>query len=193
MGRPSNKETILMNGVRLLRQKGYVGSSVRDISEFAGVPLGSFTNHFGSKEAFTLEVLNIYFEKSSETIARTLLNEMLPPLERIRAFVDTTDEVLNGDEEWSGCLIANLSIEASSHSEVIRKRLVEISRSIENSVATALKAAIKNGDLPKTFDVAAIAPFIVFSQHGAYLQSKVDRNSTAIEHFKKTLFKYLLK
>jgi TetR/AcrR family transcriptional repressor of nem operon len=193
MGRPSNRETILTNGIRILRQKGYVGASVRDISAAAGVPLGSFTNHFGSKEAFTLEVLNIYFEKSSETIARTLLNEDLAPLKRIKAFVDTTNEVLNCDEEWNGCLVANLSIEASAHSELIRERLVEISRAIEAAVAQALKAAVKCGDLPKTFDVPGVAAFLIFSQHGAYLQSKVDRNCEAIEHFKKTLFKNVLR
>jgi TetR/AcrR family transcriptional regulator, transcriptional repressor for nem operon len=34
---------------------------VRDICAAAGVPQGSFTNHFRSKEAFAEEVLNRYF------------------------------------------------------------------------------------------------------------------------------------
>jgi TetR/AcrR family transcriptional regulator, transcriptional repressor for nem operon len=193
MGRPSNRNTILSEGVKVLRQRGYTGASVRDISEAAGVPLGSFTSHFASKEAFTLEVLNLYFSKSSEVIHTTLLNEALPPLKRIKSFIDETDKNLNCDQQWSGCLIGNLSIEASDHSEVIRKRLGEISKEIEKAVASALKAAVKAGDLAKSTDCNTLAGFIVFAQHGAYMQSRVDKNSTAIDRLKKVIGSLILK
>jgi TetR/AcrR family transcriptional repressor of nem operon len=130
-----------------------VGASVRDISDAAGVTLGSFTNHFTSKEVFALEVLNIYFARSSEVIQDTLLS----------------------DDEWSGCLIVNLSIEASDRSEVLRKRLEEISKEIEKSVAIALRAVVKAGEMPKSADCNSLAGFIVFTQHGADMQSRVDK------------------
>jgi TetR/AcrR family transcriptional repressor of nem operon len=38
-------------------ERGYCGASARDIVQAAGVPQVSFTNHFRSKEAFSLEVL----------------------------------------------------------------------------------------------------------------------------------------
>jgi TetR/AcrR family transcriptional repressor of nem operon len=193
MGRLSNRDTILSEGVKILRQRGYNGASVRDISEAAGVPLGSFTNHFSSKEAFTLEVLNLYFTKSSEVIQATLLNESLPPLKRIKSFIDETDKKLNCNDEWSGCLIGNLSIEASDHSEIIRKRLEEISREIEKAIASTLKAAVKAGDMPKSTDCNVLAGFIAFAQHGAYLQSRVDKNSTAIDRLKKVINSHILK
>ncbi|MDB5099713.1 MAG: Transcriptional regulator, TetR family [Cyanobacteria bacterium RYN_339] len=193
MGRVSNREAILSAGLKVLRQRGYLGSSVRDISEAAGVPLGSFTNHFKSKEAFTLEVLDIYFERSFEVIKETLLNESLPPLDRVMAFIDHTDKYLNADEEWCGCLIGNLSVEASDHSEIIRLRLEEISREGEKALSLALKAAVKAGDLPKSTDCNTLAGFILFAQHGAYLQSRVDRNSTAIDRLKQIVNSHLLK
>jgi len=193
MGRASNRDTILEKGFEVLRRRGYMGASVRDISEAAGVPLGSFTNHFVSKEAFALEVLNKYFSKSSEVIRSTLLNESLAPLKRIKSFIDETDKNLNCDQKWSGCLIGNFSIEASDHSETVRKRLVEISKEIEKAVASALKAAVKTGDLPKSTDCNNLAGFIVCAQHGAYLQSRVDKNSTAIDRFKKMVNSHLLR
>jgi TetR/AcrR family transcriptional repressor of nem operon len=57
---------------------------------------------------------------------RTLRNDSLPPLKRLRAFVDAQIKYLNRIGWRNGCLIGNFSAEASEHSEVIRKRLVEI-------------------------------------------------------------------
>ena len=63
MAKPSNRERILTEGLRVVHAHGYAGASVRDIVQAAGVPQGSFTNHFTSKEAFGLEILEIVFRQ----------------------------------------------------------------------------------------------------------------------------------
>jgi AcrR family transcriptional regulator len=53
MSRNSTKdvrERLLEAGVATFRQRGFNGCSVQDITEAAGVPKGSFYNHFESKE-----------------------------------------------------------------------------------------------------------------------------------------------
>ena len=47
----------------------------------------------------------------------------------------------------NGCLIGNYGVEASDHSEAIRRRLVEIFAEIHESVVYCLKAAVTAGDL----------------------------------------------
>ena len=49
---------------------GYQGASVRDICAAAGVPQGSFTNHFRSKEAFAEAVLNRYFARTKQWLKK---------------------------------------------------------------------------------------------------------------------------
>jgi AcrR family transcriptional regulator len=51
-------------GLETLHAKGFNGCSVQDITEAAGVPKGSFFNHFKTKEALALEVLGPYGESS---------------------------------------------------------------------------------------------------------------------------------
>ena len=48
-------------GLKVMFRSGYQGASVRDVCAAAGVPQGSFTNHFRSKEVFAQEVLDRYF------------------------------------------------------------------------------------------------------------------------------------
>jgi TetR/AcrR family transcriptional repressor of nem operon len=79
VSRISNRDKILTTGLQVVLERGYVGASVRDIVEAAGVPQGSFTNHFDSKEAFSLEVLDLSFENSRVVIGETLRNDALPP------------------------------------------------------------------------------------------------------------------
>src|ERR1700744_6007926 len=97
MPKPSNRDKILTDGLRVVRERGFAGASVRDIVQAAGVPQGSFTNHFASKEAFGLEILDLYYAGSRETQAATLRNEALPPLERLRSYIEGSADKLNRD------------------------------------------------------------------------------------------------
>src|SRR6266404_9363760 len=161
MSRISNRDRIVASGLKVVLERGYVGASVRDIVEAAGVPQGSFTNHFASKEAFSLEILDLYFAKNRLAIAETLLNEALSPLKRIRAYIDASITAIRDHGLKNGCLVGNFAAEASDHSEIIRKRLSEIYAELREAVAYCLKAAVKAGDLPKNFKVSEIADFIV--------------------------------
>ena len=88
MGKPSNRNTILTQGLRVVPERGFAGASVRDIVEAAKVPQGSFTNHFASKEAFCLDIFDLYFEGTRAMIQETLRSESLEPPKRLRGFVD---------------------------------------------------------------------------------------------------------
>ena len=113
MSRPSNKDKILTDGLRLVHARGFGASSVRDITQAAGVPQGSFTNHFASKEAFGLEILERYREMTSAGVRATLRNDRLPPLRRLRGWIEGQLEYLRKDDMRRGCLYGNLSAEAS--------------------------------------------------------------------------------
>src|SRR5579859_1694619 len=104
MPKPSNREKILTEGMRVVHEHGFAGASVRDIVQAAGVPQGSFTNHFASKEAFGLEVIELYFARARETMRGTLLNTSLKPLARLAAYIDAGIARLNANQMRNGCL-----------------------------------------------------------------------------------------
>lgn len=176
-----------------MHQHGFGGASVRDIVQAAGVPQGSFTNHFGSKESFGLEIIELYFSNSREVMAATLLNDELPPLKRLSDYMDKNREHLQQDEMRNGCLYGNFTAEASDHSEPIRTRLVEIFTEVQRSLAYCLTAAVKAGELPADFDCNEIAGFIVSSLQGANLIAKGYRDVEPLNRFKHVLFSTILK
>ena len=193
MPKPSHREKILTEGLKVVHAHGFANASVRDIVQAAGVPQGSFTNHFVSKEAFGLEVIDLYFANSTEVMRTTLRNDALPPLQRLRAYIDAGKNRLNRDSMRTGCLFGNFTAEASEHSEPIRLRLLEVFAEVQASVAYCLRAAVKAGELSASVDCDEVAGFIVSSLQGANLLAKAERSPVPVERFKEILFTLVLR
>jgi TetR/AcrR family transcriptional repressor of nem operon len=192
MPKPSHRDKLLQEGLKVVLAQGYSGASVRDIVRAAGVPQGSFTNHFTSKEAFAQEVLDLYFVMVRNNVEKTLRNDSLPPLRRLRAWFDLQIAFLKKAEFRTGCLIGNFSIEASDQSELIRQRLTEFFKDIHDSIVYCLKAAVDAGELSPSTDIREVASFLYSSWHGAILQSKVELSIRPLERFKRVLFSQIL-
>jgi TetR/AcrR family transcriptional regulator, transcriptional repressor for nem operon len=193
MPRPSHRGKILAEGLKVVHERGFAGASVRDIVQAAGVPQGSFTNHFASKEAFGLEILDLYFANGMDVLRNTLRNDALPPLERLGAYIDWNFERIGQNDTRNGCLIGKFALEASDHSEPIRHRIVEIFAELQKSLEYCLNAAVKAGELPPDFDCNDVAGFIVASLQGAYLLAKVQHNPQPVVRFKHLLFSKILR
>lgn len=193
MPKPSHREQLLKAGFDVVLERGYCGASVRDIVHAAGVPQGSFTNHFANKEAFCLELLDRYYAMVAENIGRTLRNDEAGPLARLEEWLDLQIRFLKKAGMRNGCLIGNFSAEVGEHSEPIRKRLGEIYHEIHRAIVYCLRAAAEAGELQASVDCDELAHFLYAGIHGAILQSKVDRSPVPLKRFKKTFFTVVLR
>jgi TetR/AcrR family transcriptional repressor of nem operon len=182
MAKPSHREKILTEGLKVVHQRGFAGASVRDIVQAAGVPQGSFTNHFVSKEAFGVEIIDLYFEGTRQMVGQTLLNPSLPAIARVQAYVDFHKNALECAVN-KGCLLGNFTAESTEHSEPIRVRLAQIYDWLSEHVRSCLDEAIQAGDLPRDFNSRQVALFIIASVQGAVLLAKAQRNTAALDSF----------
>ena len=192
MPKPSNRAKLLAVGLELVHEHGFAATSVRDVVQGAGVPHGCFTNHFITKEAFGLEVIDQRFAETLKMLDRTLRNEDLPPLARLEAYFDGVIDHARSDEARKGCLFGNFGIEASPHSEAIRERIVEIFGELEKAIELCLRAAAKSGALCADNDVRDIAALILSSIQGATLLVKARHSAAAIEAVKRAVFATVL-
>jgi len=193
MSRISNRERILTEGLRVVHERGFAGASVRDIVHAAGVPQGSFTNHFASKEAFGLEVLDLYYQRALAALDESLSEHALTPLQRLHAYFSRRVERLNRDGMRNGCLFGNFTAEASEHSEPIRHRIVEIFTDVQHRLAGCLRAAVAAGEVRGDLDCDDVAAFIVAGMQGAILMAKAERSAAPIERFQRILFDSVLR
>ncbi|MFF0576401.1 TetR family transcriptional regulator C-terminal domain-containing protein [Streptosporangium saharense] len=192
MARASKKDQILDRGMRAVRRTGLVGSSVRDITAAAEVPLGSFGNHFASKEAFGLAVIDHYFAGVREIVAATLDDTSRPPLARLRAYFDEITDRLERRGWHDGCLIGNTSLDSTETSEAIRVRLSEVFAEWHEPFARCLLEAERVGEVTLPLPALGFADFLMASWQGAMLRMKVERSPEPLERFKTVVFDALL-
>ncbi len=174
-------------------QTGYHGASVRDICAAAGAPQGSFTNHFRSKEAFAQEVLDRYFAHNKSLVNEALNDKSLTGRQRLRRYLDIITGILKAAKWSRGCLIGDFSLEASSQSKLLRKRLEAIFREWRIPFAKCIVEAQAAGDIDSRFDATELAEFLLASWEGAILRMKVERGPVALERFKKIMFETVFK
>jgi TetR/AcrR family transcriptional repressor of nem operon len=193
MGRRSLRGEILQAGLRVMFRSGYRGASVRDICAAAGAPQGSFTNHFRSKEAFAAEVLDQYFDYLKGLVSEALNDETLTPRQRLKRYLDVITDKLERDRWMLGCLIGDFSLQISSHSKLLRKRLDSIFREWRALFASCIAAAQSAGEVDSQFDATELAEFLLASWEGAILRMKVERSPAALERFKTIVFETVLR
>jgi len=191
--RPSLREDILDAGLQVMFRKGYEGATVRDICAAAGAPHGSFTNHFGSKEAFAKEVLDRYFANLQKTVHAMLGDRSLSPRRRLQRYLEIISGLLERDEWSRGCLIGDFSIETSTQSKLLRRRLVAIFEEWLAPFAECIAEAQRAGEIDSTFTPAELAEFLLASWEGAILRMKVDRGPAALDRFRKIIFQTVFK
>jgi TetR/AcrR family transcriptional regulator, transcriptional repressor for nem operon len=188
MSQHSLREDILKAGLRVMFRSGYQGASVRDICAAAGAPLGSFTNHFRSKEAFAQEVLDRYFANTKTLVSKALNNASLSPRQRLKRYLDIISNTLEGAKWNRGCLIGDLSLEASLQSKLLRKRLEEIFCEWRTPFAQCIAEAQAAGEIDTKFEPIDLAEFLLASWEGAILRMKVERGPAALDRFKSIVF-----
>ena len=188
MPKASLRDSILDAGLKAMFRTGYNGTSVRDITAAANAPQGSFTNHFRSKEAFASEVLERYFDHTKDLVAEALQDTSLTPRQRLRRYLDIITGRLEGEGFSRGCLIGDLSLEASGSSELLRTRLAAIFTEWRAPFAACIAEAQQAGEIASDFDAEELADFLLASWQGAILRMKVDRSPAALERFKKIAF-----
>jgi TetR/AcrR family transcriptional regulator, transcriptional repressor for nem operon len=193
MSQRSLREDILNAGLKVMFRSGYIGASVRDICAAAGAPQGSFTNHFRSKEAFTQEVLDRYFADLKTVVSKTLNDKSVAPRHRLKRYLDIITGRLEGAKWNRGCLIGDLSLEASLQSKHLRKRLEEIFREWRAPFAECIAEAQAAGEIDAKFEPIELAEFLLASWEGAILRMKVEGGPAPLDRFKDIIFETVFK
>lgn len=185
MPRPSSRDRILTAGRDVIHRHGFSASGVAEITAAAGVPKGSFYNHFESKEAFACAALDDYWEQGEP--AHALLSGAQPAPERVREHFKAVDRLISTDSYAAGCMLGNFAIEAGPLSETLRKHVAGLYARWTSQLAVCLDEGQEAGSISAAQSAETLARFLIGAWHGAVQRAKVDRNGRATAAFHKTL------
>ncbi|GAA4624774.1 TetR/AcrR family transcriptional regulator [Actinoallomurus vinaceus] len=188
MGRRGVREEIVEAALEQFHVQGYNAAGVKVITDAAGVPKGSFYNHFDSKEALAVVALERYGAGRPDELTRGEGE----PLARLRAHFEALRDGVVRYDFTRGCLIGNFGTEIADHSDVIREAVRQSLAQWTDAIAAVLAEARDVGTLRAGLDPPATAGFIVNAWEGSLIRARADRSADAFASFFTLVFDALL-
>ena len=180
MPRPSARDKLAAAALTCFHAKGYKGTSIEDIADAAGVFKGSFYNHFKSKEALAIQVVNQY---EHEVTASLSLHGPPSPLRRLRRHFEHLASLHKANDYHHGCLLNNFSAEISHSGKPLRRALDEAYIRWFTANAEVIRQAQAEKEINPGYQPEQLARFLCNSWEGAANYLKVIRNPKPFEDF----------
>ncbi|WP_372027136.1 TetR family transcriptional regulator C-terminal domain-containing protein [Tistrella mobilis] len=183
---------LLKAGRDLFWRDGYNATGILQITETAGVPKGSFYNHFPSKEAFAVAVIGQYGDHlqrswdamvaaappgAQATIAH-VFNEMIAWHERA--------------PDRPGCLMGNLAAEITLSSDLCREALQTAHLAWRGRLAGLIREGQDKGELRRDLPAGLLSGLIWDAWEGALLRMKLERSAEPVRQSMTLLLGQLL-
>jgi TetR/AcrR family transcriptional repressor of nem operon len=191
MPKPNVKEQIVSTSLNLLHSKGFNATSVQDITAAAGVPKGSFYNHFDSKDALAVEVLRRYSEQSAE-VGAVLRDKSLTPMARLQQYFGKFIQS-NVDHDFNcGCMIGNFSTELSNQIPAVRQEMQSSFGGWAGMLVEVIGEGQRDGSIGNTMPARELADFVIDAWQGAVLRSKAEHSREPLDRFARMVLGRLL-
>nr|WP_179822694.1 TetR/AcrR family transcriptional regulator [Streptosporangium sandarakinum] len=168
MPRPSVKNKLIESAEDVFRRQGFNGASVQDITGAAGVPKGSFYNHFESKQALAAEIVRRYAHGTDHSMLRGGGSS----LERLREHFLTQAGRTRATGVEFGCLLGTFAGECASAGDQVHVAVREVLDAWTDAVADVIEAGQAAGEITATRPARTLAAFLIDSFEGAALRAK---------------------
>ena len=195
MPRPPNPDVrrrLLEAGLEHVHTRGFAASGIKDITDAAGVPKGSFYAYFPSKDAFSAAILEHYWSDIEARLVPLLAGEG-PALKRITHFFHALADEHESRDFLLGCLVGNLSLELSGSSEPARAELLRILDRWNEALTASVRSGQDGAGIRDDLDAAELADLLIEAWEGAALRGKVTRSRAPYDRLEAVTIPALLR
>jgi AcrR family transcriptional regulator len=160
---------VLDRALEMFWRKGYEGTSLADLTEAMDINRPSLYAAFGSKEQLFRRALDRY-----QTGPLSFLGDALrKPTARgvVEAIFSGFVRMLRGREKVRGCLIVCGALACGEGAEPVRRELARLRQAAVSTLRERFERAVREGDLPKGSDCAALARYVATVLNGLAVQA----------------------
>lgn len=170
-GRPRafDRDAALEQALLLFWRKGYLGTSLTDLTAAMGINRPSLYAAFGNKETLFRKALDRYRERQTAYLGEALEE---PTARRVvERMMHSVVDLVTHPAYPSGCLFTQSLLSCADPNDPLHQELVERRVSGEAAIRNRFERAVAEGDLPAAADPAALARFVVTVNLGLSVQA----------------------
>lgn len=159
----SEKQLAIMETAEaLFAEKGFHGTSVRDIAEMAHVNLAMISYYFGSKEKLLEALFQYRGEASKMTIESIIESPGISAMEKVYLLVDNYMDKLMGQQCFHRIMARE---QVLNNTPVITSLILEMKKRNLELIEKLIKEGQENGEFRSNIDVPMMMTTIIGTAH----------------------------
>lgn len=186
--RKYERQAVLEKAMSLFWQKGYLATSIAEVTQTTGLNTASMYKEFGDKDGLFEGALEHY---RRHVVSRRfeILTEK-PNLQGVEAFLE---DVARGaaKADYKGCLMMNHLAQKHAISAEAAVMIEDFCTAMEGLLESALRNAQAAGDLSSDKDPAALASYIMCCVHGLVLYGRHPNKTGEIRKIRDAILRVL--
>ncbi len=136
-------DTVLRGAMQVFRERGFKGTSVKDLERATGISSGSLYNSFGGKEGVFVEALDHY----NSTVVRKRVEKYLNNKPPVKGLTSLFLSLLpNTPDGLYGCLLTNSAVEFGAENSIATNGVREGFAALEHGFQRSIdQLVLENG------------------------------------------------
>jgi AcrR family transcriptional regulator len=183
-GRPStfDRPLVLREAMKLFWDNGYEGTTFEELISKMSISPSTFYNSFGSKERLYREATENFMDYAQNWIQGALSEEGATTREAFAHLLESAAEQFTREDLPRGCMVSLSGTHQAPDLVPIRDMMVEYRAASEVYLADRIRKGIRDGDMPSTIDVDALAAFIHAIVRGMAVQARDGASRAKLEN-----------
>lgn len=186
MGGINKRDHLIKTGQELIWLKGYDLCSIKDITNAAGLPKGSFYHYFESKEKFALLAMQEYVDIHPEEIKGNATN-----LTTLEYLIDSRINSIIKIQFAKECYMSVMCHAYSEQDDTFRQNVVASIDKSNETMRRLLQNLMAAGSLKSNLKLDELEEFVDFAWRGARLKARVLKSEKPLQVFKKYLLELI--
>jgi TetR/AcrR family transcriptional repressor of nem operon len=171
--RRSDARTALLDAaLRLVREKGFAGTSVDELCAAAGVTKGAFFHHFKTKEALGVAAADHWSQVTGQLFAQAPYHHHADPLDRVLGYLNFREQLIAGAPAEFTCLVGTMTQEIYLTSSAIREASFASIAGHASTLEADISATIARYGAPAGITAESLALHTQAVLQGAFILAK---------------------
>ena len=167
-----SKTKLLDAALRVIRTRGYAGTTVDDICHAAGVTKGSFFHHFKGKEDLAIRAADYWGEMTGAFFEGAPYHVHNDPLDRVLGYIDFRKSILQGTLPEFTCLVGTMVQETFETAPAIRDACERSISGHAAKLAIDIEEAMKVHNIKADWTAESLALHTQAVLQGAFILAK---------------------
>lgn len=174
------KQFIIEKTAPIFNAKGYIGTSMNDITEATGLTKGSIYGNFENKDEVALEAFDYNYNQIVAYLRKQI--EVRPKMiDRLLVYPETYRIFLELPILKAGCPILNTSTEADDTHPLLRNKAINALNFWKKAIEKTIQTGIERNEIKSSTSANEFSFILMSLIEGAVMQAKVTGSSEVLK------------